>query len=87
MHSASQRHGARRPRAAHAPLIGRCGHTSGMKRGEKSKYRKACVARRPANSRYALILLQRHEKSANRAAQCVTLRRLRVDACSNSTRR
>ena len=28
---------------------------------------RACVARRPANSRYALILLQRHEKSANRA--------------------
>ena len=28
---------------------------------------RACVARRPANSRYALSLLQRHEKSANRA--------------------
>ena len=28
---------------------------------------RACVARRPANLSYAFILLQRHEKSANRA--------------------
>ena len=36
MHSASQRHG---PRAARAPLIGDggCGHTSGMKLGDREK--------------------------------------------------